>query len=199
MSGCKHSGRQRATAEQLVVLMCMGIIFCSCKDRASKAENREPVASLDDAAKAAPDAPLDPSFLPTDALAPLHGMNLDSEPPCSLTIDTLRPALKSVAEHQEKLAAATSEATAIRLLNDLSSDLRARLPAIQPRTESDELRRISAELSASLGDLAESLQLASDALGNHDTSAAATTLRRIHNGVANTRSSVEGLIEQCAL
>lgn len=141
--------------------------------------------------------PLDPSFVPSEALEQLEGMALESLPPCSDTIDTLRPALDSTAEFRKKLAEATTEASAVQLLTALSTELSSRLPSIAARSETDELRRISAELSASIGDLAESIKLASDAIAAQDKQASAQVIRRIQNGVANTRSSIERLIEQC--
>lgn len=199
MSGCKYSGWHRAPVWHLAGLAWVLAIFGGCKDTSNETEDKAPVAVIAAEAKAPPATPLDPRWVPTEALAALQGIELNAEAPCSLTIDTLRPALESIADYQKKLASATSEETAIQLLAQLSDDLRARLPTIAARTENDERRRISAELSAALGDLAESLQLASEAIRNHDKSAATTTMRRIYNGIANTRSSVEGLIEQCAL
>lgn len=184
----------------LLLGILLSVTIAACKD-SGDADKAEPAAPAYDAASPAivqPARPLDPSLVPTEALAQLQGIDLDAEPPCSLTIDTLRPALESIASGQQKLAAATDEATAVALLTALSAELRSRLPAVAPRNETDELRRISAELSASLGDLAESLRLAAEALTARDKQAAAANLRRIDNGVANTRSSVEGLIRQCA-
>ena len=147
---------------------------------------------------AEPQRPLDRSYVPIDALEQLEGIALESFPPCSDTIDTLKPVLDSIASNRKKLKEATTEASVVQLLTALSTELTSRLPSIAARSESDELRRISAELSASIGDLAESLKLASDAITAQDKQASAQVIRRLQNGVANTRSSIERLIDQCA-
>lgn len=143
--------------------------------------------------------PLDPSYLPTDLLAQLETLNLETQPPCSLGVDSLRPLLTSLADSRKSLAAATDKATAVALLSDASAALSTQSAGIAQLTETDELRRTRSELIASIGDLAESLQLSSIALSTDDKSAAANNLRRIQNGVQNTRSTIDDLIQQCAL
>ncbi|MCP4445939.1 MAG: hypothetical protein GY811_11425 [Myxococcales bacterium] len=145
-----------------------------------------------------PPEPIDRSFVPSEALQQLEGMALQSNPPCSDTIDTLTPALESIASNRARLDQATTAADVVQLLTTLSAELDSRLPSIEARSETDELRRISAELTASIGDLAESLKLASDAITAQDRQASGQVLRRIQNGVANARSSIERLIDQCA-
>jgi hypothetical protein len=149
--------------------------------------------------KAAAVEALDRSYLPTAALTALELLELDSQPPCSLTIDSLRPALEGLAEGRRALDAAEDKAAAVTLLSDLSAALAKQSAALSTRDETDELRRISAELTATIGDLAESLQLASNALSAADKPGAAANLRRIQNGVDNTRSTIDALIQQCSL
>ncbi len=144
-----------------------------------------------------PAVEVDPSSLPIQSLAELAHIELASQPPCSDTIETLRPTLESVASFRKQLAQATDVQTATRVLGKLSKDVRSRVPAIALRGETDELRRISAELTASIGDLAESIQAAADALMANDQEASANAIRRIENGVTNTRSSIERLIREC--
>jgi hypothetical protein len=174
-----------------------------CEDKAPAAE-QPPQPLVAAAAEPSPKSdkparPLDPSYVPTEALEQLEGLVLESTAPCSETIETLKPALESIARFRQKLVAATTEAEVVQLLTALSTELTQRLPSIAARSETDELRRISAELTASLGDLAESLKLASDAITAQDRQASASMTRRLQNGVANTRSSIERLIEQCAV
>tara|TARA_R110002096_G_scaffold143328_3_gene299226 strand:+ start:89247 stop:89834 length:588 start_codon:yes stop_codon:yes gene_type:complete len=179
-----------------------GCFSFGCNDKAATSETQ--AESLTAAAPEAPQATqpartLDPSYVPNEALEQLEGLTLESTLPCSDTIETLRPALESIASFRLKLVAATTEAEVVQLLTALSTELTQRLPSIATRSETDELRRISAELTASVGDLAESLKLASDAITAQDKQASAAMTRRLQNGVANTRSSIERLIEQCAV
>ncbi len=185
-----------------IVLAVAVFALWACKDKAPQSAEpaQEPVAqSSSEPPKATPPRPLDPSYVPIDALEQLDGLALESTPPCSDTIETLKPALESIAMFREKLASATTEAEVVQLLTALSTELTERQPSIASRSETDELRRISAELTASIGDLAESLKLASDAITAQDKQASATTTRRLQNGVANTRSSIERLIDQCVI
>ena len=170
-----------------------GALSCEAKS----AQPEEPPVVAEPSSAPAP-VPIDPSVLPLEALEQLEGINLAAQAPCSSTIQTLRPALESIAKHRKQLAAATTEAAAVSLLTALSAELATLLPAITPRAETDELRRISAEVIASMGDLAESLRLANEALSAQDRQASASVIRRIQNGVTNTRSSIERLIDQCA-
>lgn len=183
--------------------MATALLLCatfspSCKDE-SPAEVAPP--QTPSTVEAAPKTvrPLDPHFVPNEVLEGLEGMNLESSAPCSETLRTLKPVLNSIAEARAELAGATTEAEVIRLLGALSSDLNARLPLLAKRNETDELQRISAELVASVGDLAESLTLASEAIVAQDKEASSKVTMRLQNGVTNTRSSIERLIDQCAL
>jgi hypothetical protein len=179
-------------------LLCLGLLaMCSCGRSQDEAKPEEASAKTS-AAKAAVAEALDRSYLPTAALANLEQLELDSQPPCSLTIESLRPALQSLADSREALETTTDKAAAVTLLSDLSASLAKHASGIENRSETDELKRFSAELRATLGDLAESLQLASIALSADDKPAAAANSRRIQNGVANTRSTIDGLIQQCA-
>ena len=173
---------------------CKNEASVSGQPEASAEQATEPAKKLDK-----PPRDIDPSYVPSEALAQLEGLALDSTPPCSDTIETLKPALESIAVFRHKLVAATTEAEVVQLLTALSTELSGRLPSIAARSETDELRRISAELTASIGDLAESLKLASDAITAQDRQASSSLTRRIQNGVANTRSSIERLIDQCAV
>lgn len=183
-----------------VLSFSAGCFSIGCKDEAPKSEvPAEPATANEAVQPARPVRPLDPSYVPSEALEQLEGLALESTPPCSDTIETLKPALESIASFRQKLVAATTEAEVVQLLTALSTELTQRLPSIASRSETDELRRISAELTASVGDLAESLKLASDAITAQDKQASAAMTRRLQNGVANTRSSIERLIEQCAV
>jgi len=190
---------QSMTKALVTTLTCALLAFSAgCKDDAAEpATEQAPVVQEEPPAESP--RPLDPSYVPTDALEQLDGLALESAAPCSDTIETLKPALESIAMFRVKLVAATTEAEVVQLLTALSTELTERLPSIAARSETDELRRISAELTASLGDLAESLKLTSDAITAQDKQASANMTRRIQNGVANTRSSIERLIDQCAV
>jgi hypothetical protein len=190
------------TKALVTTLTCAFLAFpAGCKDDASQpAAEQAPVAPQEvPPTEAESPRPLDPSYVPIDALEQLDDLALDSAAPCNDTIETLKPALESIAMFRGKLVAATTEAEVVQLLTALSTELTERLPSIAARSETDELRRISAELTASLGDLAESLKLTSDAITAQDKQASANMTRRIQNGVANTRSSIERLIDQCAV
>ncbi len=193
---CPPSKWQLAAPILLSGALAVGL---ACKGPKADQNSNRPEAEAQPAdAPAQPAQKADPNTLPMDALAGLIAMKLEAQAPCAQTMESLRPVLDSIAAYREKLAGQVDEAEAERLLKELSADLRERLPMIELREESDELRRSSAELSASLGDLAESLEHAGEAIGAHDKQASAVTMRRIHNGVANTLSSVDGLILQCA-
>ncbi len=166
---------------------------CSTKD-AKPAQTTSP---SEEPETRTPEAALDPSTLPTQSLAELARIELTSQPPCSDTIETLRPTLESVASFRKQLVEASDAQTAALVLGNLSKDVRSRVPAIAVRGETDELRRISAELTASVGDLADSIQAAADALTAKDQQASTNAIRRIDNGVSNTRSSIERLIREC--
>jgi len=144
------------------------------------------------------ESPADQSYLPHTALQPLETLLLESQAPCLETIESIRPILASIASYRTKLIAATSNEKAVKLLHALSTELSGEIDNIVSRNETDEMKRISDELSASIGDLAESIKLSGDALSAQNKQASASVLRRIQNGVDNTRSSIERLIEQCA-
>lgn len=181
-------------------LLCLALFaLSSCGPSREGAAKDEPTEAAKASSEAAPAEALDRSYLPMAALAELDQLELDSQPPCSLTIDSLRPGLQGLADARKALDAATDKAMAVTLLSDLSASLAKHGSAIEARNETDELRRVSAELGATIGDLAESLQLASNALSADDKPASAANLRRIQNGVANTRSTIDALIHQCVL
>lgn len=141
---------------------------------------------------------LDRSYLPSAHLAELDTLALDAAPPCSLTIDSLRPVLAGLAKTRNALDAARDKATAVTLLSDASAALSKQSAALAPGSETDELRRLRAELLATLGDLADGLQKSSNALSAANKPAADETLRRIQNGVQNTRSTIDALVQLCA-
>jgi hypothetical protein len=150
------------------------------------------------AAKTAGAQALDRSYLPNAHLADLETLALDAEPPCSQTIDSLRPILRGLAETRKALEAAKDTATAVTLLSDASSALSKQSASVATDTEMDELRRLRAELLATLGDLADALQKSSIALSAANKPAADENLRRIQNGVQNTRSTIDALVQLCA-
>jgi hypothetical protein len=151
-----------------------------------------------EASKAGKVEALDRSYLPSAHLAELDSLALDAAPPCSLTIDSLRPVLAGLATTRKALDAATDKATAVTLLSDASAALSEQSAALAPGSETDELRRLRAELLATLGDLADGLQKSSNALSAANKPAADETLRRIQNGVQNTRSTIDALVQLCA-
>ncbi len=148
--------------------------------------------------KAAEPEALDRSYLPNAFLSDLETLALDTEAPCSGAIDSLRPVLAELAKTRKALEAAADKATAVALLSDASAALSKQSAAIAPGSETDELRRLRAELLATLGDLADSLQGASNALSAANKPAADENLRRIQNGVQNTRSTIDALVQLCA-
>ncbi len=199
MSGpfCPPAAR---AASAWVVLMGLAVACSKGETRDEEAIQSLESSKTEDASGsvAAVPIPLDPSYVPNDALEQLEGMALESFPPCIDTIATLKPALDSIAAFRKQLAEAATQASVVQLLTALSSELSSRVSSIATRSETDELRRISAELNASIADLAESLKGLSDAITAHDKQASAQASRRIQNGVTNTRSSIERLIDQCA-
>lgn len=142
--------------------------------------------------------PLNRSFLPSEALITLSSLELDAKAPCSHPLESLRPALKHIQVARETLDGITDRSGALELLAQLSSSLASTAKAIPVPSKTDELRRTSAELSAILADLAEAMQLAGNALKDDDKPASIAILRRIHNGVDNTRTTIEALVRQCA-
>jgi len=143
-------------------------------------------------------AALNPESVPIAALREFEAMPLRSRPPCSDTIESLRPILNDAAATRKQLSTVHSTENAATLLTNLAASMRTKRLRLATRTETSELQRISAELNAALGDLAESLQLAADALTANDQEAATKLTLRIENGVSNTRTSIERLIEECA-
>ena len=168
---------------------------CTSSTEDAERKNNEPAA----ATTPTPAKPLDRTLVPSEILAGLEEIELKSESPCSLAIDSLRPALAALAELRKALDLATESGQAVTLLRDAAATLRGHTRAIPARTESDELRRIRAELVATLGDLAEGLDEASAALKADNKAVADANHRRIQNGVQNTRSTIQAAINQCAL
>lgn len=176
----------------IVVMVAGG----ACTDSAKTAPQQEVLAKT--VAETPPSVPVDPSLLPVAALLELNSLPLHTETPCSKTIETLRPVLDQLAQHRANLEKLTTQQQAIKELGSLAATLRSSVETIEPRKESPELRRISAELVASITDLAESTELLAKALGAQDKQAAANTMRRIKNGIGNIQISVKGLVAQCA-
>ena len=143
--------------------------------------------------------PLVRTLVPSEILASLEEIELVSEAPCSLAIDSLRPALGVLANLRKALDRATESGQAVALLQEAAASLREHTRAIPARKESDELRRLRAELVATLGDLATGLDESRAALKANNQSAADANHRRIQNGVQNTRTTIQAVINQCAL
>ena len=180
----------------LALLASMALVGgCTSSSSSTEATDKDTPAP---ATAPVPVKPLDRTLLPSEILAGLETIELKSEAPCSLAIDSLRPALAALANLRKALDRASNTADAVTLLRDAAATLRKQTQEIPARTESDELRRLRAELIATLGDLAKGLDTASEALKADNRSAADANHLRIKNGVQNTRSTIHALIEQCA-
>lgn len=146
----------------------------------------------------ADEGPIDPAFVPLDALNELMGISLESSPPCTETLSTMRPLMSTISKSIEALNKAGNLQDTGTILSTLSEQMSLLTKKVPPRSESEELRRTSAEVIATMTDMAESLELLSKATLSKDKPGAGAAMRRLHNGVANARSAIEGLANQCA-
>ncbi|MBL4636792.1 MAG: hypothetical protein JKY56_23275 [Kofleriaceae bacterium] len=186
----------------LLSSLCAIVTIWGCgksndKDSEGEGAARETIVETTTAQTPKP-GPLDTAFVPIDVLTELEGISLTSNSPCTESLESLKPLLAAISAGTQSLAKADSLSSVGETLATLSDKLSVLATKIIPRAESEELRRISAEVLATMTDLAESLKLASDAALKRNKQEAGAATRRLQNGVANTRSAIEGLANQCA-
>ncbi len=198
-----YSGHVFSATPHLLFSLCAFVTISGCgksNDNETEAEaeaTRETIAKTSTAPEPKP-IPLDTAFIPIEVLTQLEGISLTSNPPCTESLESLKPLLTAISAGTHRLAKADNLSSVAKTLAALSDNLSVLGQKIVPRTESEELRRISAEVLATMTDLAESLKLASDAAVQNNKQGAGAATRRLQNGVANTRSAIEGLANQCA-
>ncbi len=186
----------------LVAQMALLGALSSCSSGKSDPPQEPPQAQpaqplIEAEVKPATPKPVDANSLPIEALAQLEGLSLQSGAVCTPTIATLRPILAQLAAAKTQLTAVRDKSAAATLLRDLGNSIAQQADALAPNTGSDELRRISLELIASIRDLSEGLTRVAEAIDADDSQATGSALRRIRNGVSNTRDSIEGFTAQC--
>ncbi len=195
-----YSGHVFSPTPHLLCSLCAFVTISGCgksTDKEAEVAARETIAKTSSAPPSQP-IPVDTAFVPVAVLTELEGISLTSNPPCTESLESLRPLLTAISAGTRSLTKADNLSSVGNTLVTLSDNLSVLAKKIVPRAESEELRRVSEELLATMTDLAESLKLASDAALQNNKPGANAATRRLQNGVANTRSAIEGLANQCA-
>lgn len=142
---------------------------------------------------------IDRELLPLRVLAEVESFALTAQPPCSQHVETAKPALEAITTTERALTADESGENAPELLLALAKSIESALPAaVAEDAPDDEAWRSASELRAALADLAEGCSLLSKALVAGNRQEAELHKRRIENGVANLRISIEQLTSLCA-
>ncbi len=188
----------------LATLRCAALsvtlIMSSACSKPAKDEPGKGASGAAEASKSAAEGggKLDRSFLPSKILAELESLELQGSPHCSATIEGLRGTLKDLASTRQALDVAANKGSAVTLLRDAATTLSKNTSKIAGLKGSDEEQRISAELTATLGDLAESLDEASKALAGDDRPGSDANHLRTANAVHNTLAAIDALLQQCS-
>jgi hypothetical protein len=171
-------------------------MLAGCSSKSEKSDDPQAKATEAPAVSEKQAPPIDPRFLPLEALAEMETVPLETEAPCSELVRASEPALKAIAETRASLAEDKSHTSAPAILSDLSKNL-SDAAREAPEDLADDLGRVHSELRAAFLDLAESASLLATALRQGDKGAARQQKARIDNGVANLKTSLQQLTSLC--